>query len=192
MLKPYQLDSRILEEQKATILTEVNLVCSKKHSTDIQTKQERALITAVNIASKKEALVAVFERELDNSIGLIDQILQANRTSTTLADLCQKAGQPEYKDWELKEGLLQYKSRLVVPDDCTIQVELIKEAYNQVSTVHPGRNKTRKILVSRYYWPGLPADVAQYVHNCHECRRATVPRDRLPGLLQLLPVPECL
>ena len=56
--------------------------------------------------------------------------------------------------------------------------------------MYPGRNKTIKLLAERYYWPGLSSDVAQYVQNCHSCRRALVPRDRPPGLLQPLPIPD--
>lgn len=33
-------------------------------------------------------------------------------------------------------------------------------------------------------------NVAQYVRNCHACARASSPRDKTPGLLQPLPIPE--
>jgi hypothetical protein len=123
-------------------------------------------------------------------LSLIDQILQANRTSKSLANLRQKATDPEQKVWQLQDGLLQHQGRLVVPEVDNLRTHLIKEAHAQISTAHPGRNKTHRIIAARYYWPGLPADVARYVRNCHDCRRATVPRDRPPGLLQPLPVPE--
>ena len=35
-------------------------------------------------------------------------------------------------------------------------------------------------------------DIKRFVHNCHACRRSTVPRDKPPGLLHLLPIPDCL
>lgn len=34
------------------------------------------------------------------------------------------------------------------------------------------------------------ADVERYTVNCHVCRRAKVPRDKTPGLLRPLPVPD--
>jgi transposase InsO family protein len=58
-----------------------------------------------------------------------------------------------------------------------------------VSTAHPGERKTQAILVVRYFWPGMRQDIKTYVSNCKACRRATVPRDKTPGLLQSLPVP---
>jgi transposase InsO family protein len=86
--------------------------------------------------------------------------------------------------------LLQYQGQLVVPPVNDLRTHLIHKAHAQVSTAHPGRSKTRWIIASRYYWLGLPTDVARYVRNCHACRRAIVPRDLPPGLLQPLLIPE--
>jgi hypothetical protein len=36
----------------------------------------------------------------------------------------------------------------------------------------------------------MKAEVERYVQNCHPCRQATVPRDKTPGYLHLLPVPD--
>jgi hypothetical protein len=168
LLKPYQLDTRIIEEQEATLLTAVNKDCYKG----------------------TEAELVLLEDIQAEDIGLIDRILQANRTSNTLADLRIKAGESE--DWKIENRLLQYRGRLVIPEEDTLYTDLIKEVYTQLSTVHPGRNKTCRIIVSRYYWPGLLVDIARYICNCYKCRRATVPRDRPPGLLYLLPIPEHL
>ena len=44
-----------------------------------------------------------------------------------------------------------YDKRLVVPSDHNLQTELIREAYNQINTAHPGREKTYRILRKRYY-----------------------------------------
>ena len=70
------------------------------------------------------------------------------------------------------------------------RTRIIAEAHNQVSTAHPGKNKTRKLIGMRYYWPGLVSDIDRFVRNCDICRRSTVPKDKTPGLLQPLPVPE--
>jgi integrase-like protein len=36
----------------------------------------------------------------------------------------------------------------------------------------------------------MKSDTAQFVRNCHSCRRAHVPRDKTPGYLHPLPIPE--
>jgi hypothetical protein len=55
---------------------------------------------------------------------------------------------------------------------------------------HPGRAKLRQLLQSRYYWPGQTKDINQYRDNCHTYRRSHVPRDKKPGLLYPLPIPD--
>jgi hypothetical protein len=85
---------------------------------------------------------------------------------------------------------LLYNGRLVVPQSGHIQTELIQEAHNQVSTAHPGRDKTYQLLRPRYYWPKMLRDIERFVRNCQPCRRAYVPRDKTPGFLHPLPIPE--
>jgi hypothetical protein len=110
------------------------------------------LSTAVNKDCYKdyykntEAELAPLEDIQAEDIGLIDRILQANRTSNTLTDLRVKAGESE--DWKIENGLLQYQRRLVIPEENTLYTDLIKEVHAQLSTVHPGQNKTHWIIVS--------------------------------------------
>ncbi|OJD26215.1 hypothetical protein ACJ73_02414 [Blastomyces percursus] len=55
------------------------------------------------------------------------------------------------------------KERLVVPEtEDHIRTQLIKEVHDQISTAHPGRTKTRKLLTSRYYWKGMGKDILTF------------------------------
>ena len=123
------------------------------------------------------------------SLGVIDRILHANRTADSLTNLRRDA-EKGLRKLSLQDGLLLVKGKLIVPDVDTLRTDLIREAHGQVSTAHPGRNKTVLLLRSRYYWKGMTEWVEQYIRNCHACRRAHVSRDRTPGLLQPLPVPD--
>ena len=78
----------------------------------------------------------------------------------------------------------------MVPDQDHLRTKLIQEAHDQISMAHPGRNKTIQIIRAKYYWKGIASHIAQYIRNCHSCRRAIRPRDRTPGYLQPLPVPD--
>jgi hypothetical protein len=51
----------------------------------------------------------------------------------------------------LRKELLFYEERLVVPNKNNLRTSLIKEVYNQVSTVYLERNKTYRLLRLRYY-----------------------------------------
>ena len=90
----------------------------------------------------------------------------------------------------LKNGLLKYQERLVVVEEQNLRTRLIAKAYTQVSIAYPGKNKTRKIISDRYYWPGLVTDINRYIRNCDSCRRFIIPRDKTPGLLKPLPILE--
>src|SRR5208282_3751563 len=127
----------------------------------------------------------------DRDFDLIDSLLQANRTNEALQEYRDKAQLPDQgNDWTLENGLLTYQDRLVVPEETNLRTRLIKEVHAQRATAHPGRTKTTKILCDRYYWPGMTKDIAQFVRNCDDCRRASIPRDKTPGLLKPLPIPE--
>lgn len=151
-------------------------------------KQNARKVTTVNSPSSK-TVIAVTEEAQAESLDLIDKLLQANRANEDLADDREEAANGS-ENWILEQGLLKYKGRLVVPDQDNLRTELLSEIHRQKSMAHPGRNKTRTLVTSRYYWPGIARDVDRYVSNCHDCRRTHVPRDLPPGLLNPLPIPQ--
>ena len=84
-----------------------------------------------------------------------------------------------------------WKDRLFIPDDDPeLQTRILDEVHSQVSTAHLGQTKTQQLVKSRYYWPTWRKDVERYVRNCNKCQRAKNPRDKTPGLLKPLPIPE--
>ena len=121
------------------------------------------------------------------NLDLIDDLLRTNREATSLQDLREQAGQD---GWTLDDGLLKYQDRLVVAEDDDLRTRLIREVHAQVSTAHPGKTKTRKLIRDRYYWSGMTKDIDQYIRNCGDCRRASVLRDKTPRLLKPLPIPN--
>jgi hypothetical protein len=120
---------------------------------------------------------------------LVEGILELNRTSPELEEYRELALKAK-KDWTLQDGLVTYKGRLVVPTEKNVRTHLLNEAHRQISTAHPGRMKTKRLICSRYYWPKMGEDIDRYIANCHTCRRSENPRDLPPGLLNPLPVPQ--
>jgi transposase InsO family protein len=120
---------------------------------------------------------------------LVDRLLQANRTHTGLDPYREKARSDD-EDWTLKDGLVLFKNRLVVPEDDSLKVKLVDEAHKQPSIAHPGKAKTKQLVKARYYWPKMDEYIDRYVKNCHTCRRFHTPKDLPPGLLKPLPIPD--
>lgn len=131
---------------------------------------------------------------LQDAVSLVNQLLESNRQAPELEDLREKASKEADRTWQIHDGLLLRNGKLVVPDTQwngqPIRTALIREAHDQKSVGHAGRGKTSQLLKDRYYWNGLGGQVAQYIRNCHICRRSHVPRDKTPGLLQPLSIPE--
>jgi hypothetical protein len=122
---------------------------------------------------------------------IIDQIKQANREAKSLATGREQADREE-SPWTIDDGLLLHRGRLAVPveDFPELRAKLLDEVHRQISTAHPGIGKTTRLVQSRFFWPRWRDDVIRYVRNCQACRRASNPRDKAPGTLQSLPVPE--
>jgi hypothetical protein len=130
-----------------------------------------------------------FTRTTLGGFALVDRLLQENRNSPELQKYRDEAQRPN-SAWTVENGLLKHHGCLVVPSTDDLRTRLLDEVHRQVSTAHPGRNKTRRLLRSRYYWPGIGKDLDRYIANCHTCRRSMAPRDRPPGLLKPLPIPQ--
>jgi RNase H-like domain found in reverse transcriptase/Reverse transcriptase (RNA-dependent DNA polymerase)/Integrase zinc binding domain len=151
-------------------------------------RQQQLIPTdALDLQIVRELKQAAAISQIDSHLDLVDSILQLNRTAPefditrTLAD--------EKKDyWTLTDGLLKRYGRVVVPE--SLQTRLLTEAHCQIASAHPGIQKTRQILRTRYYWRNMDKDIKRFVRNCHACRRSTIPRDKPPGLLHPLPVPD--
>jgi len=89
-----------------------------------------------------------------------------------------------------ENDLLLYWSTLIVSNANYLYIDLIRKAYNQILTVHSGRNKTYQFLYSCYYWLGIRSDIIRFVYNCYTCRHANVFKDKTLGFLYLLPISD--
>jgi transposase InsO family protein len=131
--------------------------------------------------------IALALSPIEEQLDLIDEILQANRTATDLRR-ARKLGQNSQGGYSLEDGLLKKQGRLVVAESA--RTPLITASHCSLATAHPGKSKTKKLIKERYYWLGMDKDIEQFVSNCHACRRSKVPRDKAPGLLHPLPIPD--
>ena len=138
----------------------------------------------------------LFEMSLDtpkphqHEVEVVDRLLTANRTHDSLHTYRAKAADPDEEHWSMINGkYVLYKGRLIVPNDGDLRTRLLDEVHSRTMTAHPSRNKTRRLVAAKYWWPRMASTVDQYVANC-VCASAKVPRDKTPGLLHPIPAPD--
>ena len=74
-----------------------------------------------------------------------------NHDTDSLGILQIQAISEEPREFNLEDRLLLYSSRLVVPKVDNLYISLIKEAYAQILTIYPSRDKTYYLLQLYYY-----------------------------------------
>ena len=100
--------------------TKADALTRRRQDTEEQGKQTTR--TRTQTLLKPERLDEQIQQELlvapldTQSLDLMDRILTANRTSESLTEGCEKAAHKE-TEWELQNGLLRYRDKLVVPAD---------------------------------------------------------------------------
>jgi hypothetical protein len=121
-------------------------------------------------------------------VSVLTQVKAAYAADTACADIL--ANPDRHSAYQVKNGVIYKGTQIYIPKDKTIQTQLLAEAHDIPVGGHVGVTKTTELLTRLYYWPGMHADVKQYVRSCLPCQ-ANKPSPQLPmGLLQPLPVPE--
>lgn len=67
--------------------------------------------------------------------------------------------------------------KIVVPESGRDAV--LRECHDDVKSAHLGVFKTKRRVLQKYYWPGIPLDVMQYVKRCEVCKM-NKPKNELP------------
>jgi predicted aspartyl protease len=93
-------------------------------------------------------------------------------------------------DCDIREQHLRFRQRLWIPAYEPLTTALVQQTHDSFASGHPGRDNTIALLCRQFYWPGMNAQVRQFIRNCDVCGRSTIWRDKKKGLLKPLPVPE--
>ena len=127
-------------------------------------------------------MIVLFNSEYRNKIQQLDDNLTA--ASDEIAQLRYRIRDKDIAILDLTEERDRFRDAFAR----RYRIKIIPEP-DLSQAPHPGRQKTKKLLRSRYYWPTWNYDVDRYLDNCLTCKRMKTTRDRTPGLLQPLPVP---
>ena len=94
------------------------------------------------------------------------------------------------RHWILEqEGLLRFKGAVYVPNEKSIQSELIHIHHDGVTAGHFGVRRTLEVIQRKYFWQSLRKDVKSYVKTCPECQRGKAKTHRTHGELAPIPIP---
>ncbi|CAH9111194.1 unnamed protein product, partial [Cuscuta epithymum] len=93
-------------------------------------------------------------------------------------------------EFKLKNGLLYYKGRLMIPQNSPRINRILKEYHDSATGGHSGNFRTMKRISTLFYWVGMRKDIQQYVQKCEVCQRNKYQALKPAGLLQPLPIPE--
>ncbi|KAL0544204.1 hypothetical protein IC582_019317 [Cucumis melo] len=88
------------------------------------------------------------------------------------------------------DGGLLFERRLCVPSDSAVKTELLSEAHSSPFSMHPCSTKMYQDLKRVYWWRNMKREVAEFVSKCLVCQQVKAPRQKPPGLLQPLSIPE--
>lgn len=125
-----------------------------------------------------------------SGVALTERLLQANLEDPALEAYRQRAKDDAKSPWSmLHDKYVLYQGRLVVSTNEFLRTRVIEDLHCRAVTGHPGKTKTRKLVTTSYWWPGMGKDIDDFVANCH-CKSAKDPRDKTPGLLKPIAAPN--
>lgn len=88
------------------------------------------------------------------------------------------------RDW------LYYRNSIYVPDYPPLKLFILQNHHDSPAAGHPGREKAFELISRSFYWPRMREYIADYVRNCHVCRRAKATTHGKQGVLRPLPIPQ--
>ncbi|GKV06387.1 hypothetical protein SLEP1_g18287 [Rubroshorea leprosula] len=124
---------------------------------------------------------------------LIDRIKLAQQKDSFLQKMKEKvrAGEPYMQEFRISDDeILWFGDRLCVPRDHALRREIMGDAHCTSYTIHPGSTKMYRDLRSTFWWRNMKREIARFVSQCLTCQKVKAEHQRLPGKLQLLPIPQ--
>ena len=91
--------------------------------------------------------------------------------------------------YKLRDGLVIYKTRTVVPRAQEPRRKLLAEFHDSKLAGHSGVLRAYKRLAHQFYWPSMYKHVQDHVSACEICQRTKTGSLAPAGLLQPLPIP---
>jgi hypothetical protein len=94
------------------------------------------------------------------------------------------------KGFTLKDGVIRFKGRVWVDANTIAQQHILQALHDSGLGGHSGITATYIRVKELFAWPNLKQTVHDFVQQCSTCQQAKVEHNKMPGLLQPLPIPS--
>jgi hypothetical protein len=99
------------------------------------------------------------------------------------------ATEPDDK-FTLHQGVIRKQGRIWLPDNPTLQEQIVKEFHSSPMGGHSGVPVTLRRIKQLFSWKGMAKAIRRFVQTCTVCQQSKLDRAKYPGLLQPIPVPD--
>ncbi len=147
------------------------------------------------ILTSNRMKIADLEKNISKSI--YKQILETNEVDENCTLLREAIAKDEtqyedikLKNCQIKNEILYHDSQLWVSFNELLQMNLIREMYDQSSVEHSDILRTVKVIKRNYYWSFMRKTIDWYIQNCYICQRFKTSKDKSNDLLQSLLISE--
>lgn len=89
----------------------------------------------------------------------------------------------------VRDGLLYWKDKLVVPNQSELIQKILLEYHTSPIGGHAGVTRSIARISAQFYWPRLREDVKEFVRQCSIWQQAKSSNSLPAGLLNPLPIP---
>jgi hypothetical protein len=148
-----------------------------------------ALVNSLEVETQPITIAPVLieEGQVDEEDDELPELLETRvRAAQLLDETCirvlKKLAEGVRKDQEVtlahatvQDNALFIDDKLWVPE--SIRTEVIQAVHDSSEVGHPGLAKTLFHLKKSYYWPNMHSIIAQFIRNCHTCKRTKTSRE---------------
>ncbi|WVZ14709.1 hypothetical protein V8G54_012275 [Vigna mungo] len=122
----------------------------------------------------------------------LQQLVQLTQTDQKLSQLYSQClhSQVSNSKYSIKEGILFWKGRIMVPHNSTLINQILQEFHTSKIGGHAGIMKISSRIVNQFYWPNMQQDIRKFINECVVCQQAKVDHVLPKGLLQPFPIPQ--
>ncbi|MBW0572687.1 hypothetical protein O181_112402, partial [Austropuccinia psidii MF-1] len=103
---------------------------------------------------------------------LVDQIQKAVWQDKDYKEILKQLARGEsVSDYTLEPQakFLLFKDRVVIPINHELKLDILQKCHDSPLSVHPGQEKTLKLIKRDFYWAGMNQIIKDYVPSCQKC-----------------------